>query len=340
MIRIELRSNLDRPVLDEILALIEAATEIEGHRPVGEHKYSHLAVGATGWVGVLAYEANRLVGYAHTRWNPAGRGPRMAVEVVVHPDWYSSDVARLLLWETRSVLARAGGGLLYLWVHRVDDPETTLARRLGFTVQRQLAFMTRPLDQVPAPWLPAGVELRPYRPDLDDDDFLEVNNAAFAGHPENGDWDREEFLQRRKRDWFEPEGLLLAWRAPAGEAKPRGPAGTDQRCVGFHWTKWHAHDSDEVPAHEPVGEVYVLAVHPDEQGTGLGRALLNAGLRHLHDRGCREAVLYVDCASTGAVGLYESDGFAIAYQEVCYQEEVAPVVAHPAAEVELTRPGF
>ena len=333
MIRIELRSSLDQTTLDEILALIEEATRIEGHRPVGEHKYSHLAVGATGWVGVLAYDRSdageRLVGYAHTRWNPAGRGPRMAVEVVVHPDWYGTDVARLLLWEARSVLARAGGGLLYLWVHRVIDPETTLARRLGFIVQRQLAFMTRDLSAPPpAPQLPAGVVLRPYRPDLDDDAFLAVNNAAFEGHPENGGWDHEELAVRRKREWFDPEGLLMAWR----------DGDDDGRCVGFHWTKWHGHDSDEVPAHEPVGEVYVLAVLPSEQGGGLGRALLRAGLRHLHTRGCRQAVLYVDCASAGAVRLYESEGFAIAYQEVCYQEQVAPVVDHPGAE--LTRPDF
>jgi mycothiol synthase len=239
----------------------------------------------------------------------------MAVEVVVHPDYYSTDVARLLLWETRSVLARAGGGVLFLWVHRVENPRTTLAARLGFTIQRELAFMARPLDTEPSePQVPNGVELRPYQADVDDDEFLRVNNAAFAGHPENGDWDRDDFLQRRKLDWFDPDGLIMAWRS-----------GT---CVGFHWTKWHSHDSDEVPAHEPVGEVYVLGVHPDEQGTGLGRALLLAGLRHLYQRRSRQSILYVDCANTGALALYESEGFTIQYREVCYQDFVAPVVSH------------
>ncbi len=325
MIRVELRSVLDQPVLDEILRLIEAATEIEGHRPVGEHKYSHLRVGAAGWVGVLAYDDDRLAGYAHTRWNAAGDVPRMAVEVVVHPDYYPTDVARLVLSESRSVLARAGGGLMYLWVHRVEDAEATLARRLGFAIQRQLAFMTRDLAEPPRPpRLPDGVELRAYRPDLDDGEFLRVNNAAFAGHPENGGWDVGELAERRKRDWFEADGLLMAWRG--------------DRCVGFHWTKWHAHDSDETPAHEPVGEVYVLAVAPEAQDAGLGRALLLAGLRHLHARGCRQAILYVDCASEGAVKLYESEGFTVAYREVCYQQLVSPVVAHTASD--LSRPDF
>ncbi len=315
MFRVELRTDLSQGVLDDIRRLIDEATQIEGHRPVGEHKYSHLAVGAAGWVGVLAYQDSRLVGYAHTRWNPRGTTPRLAVEVVVHPELYGSDVARLLLWETRSVLGRAGGGVLYLWVHRVDDPHDTLAVRLGFKVQRELAFMSRRLDEPPRePQVPDGVVLRAYRPDVDDDEFLRVNNAAFEGHPENGGWDRAELALRRAFDWFDPDGLIMAWRG--------------DRCVGFHWTKWHSHDSDEVPAHEPVGEVYVLGIDPDEQGTGLGRALLLAGLRHLYARECRQSILYVDRANTGAVKLYESEGFAVEYLEVCYEDVVAPVVSH------------
>jgi mycothiol synthase len=324
MLRIELRTTLSPDVLDEILALIEAATRIEGHRPVGEHKYSHLAVGARDWVGVLAYEQARLVGYAHTRWNPPGGRPRMAVELVVHPDWYDRDVARRLLEETRAVLARAGGGLLYLWVHRVEDARQTLAARMGFAVQRQLAFMTRRLDRRPDAVPPDGVTLRPYRPEVDDAEFLRVNNAAFAGHPENGGWGVAEFADRRRRDWFDADGLIMAWRG--------------HELLGFHWTKWHGHDSEEVPAHQPVGEVYVLAVHPDAHGIGLGRALLAAGLAHLFDRGCRLAVLYVDCSSTGALRLYQSVGFAVEYREVCYEQAVAAVVE--ALPADLLRPAF
>ena len=321
--RIELRSVLDQKVLASILELIDAATALEGHRPVGEHKYSHLRVGASGWVGVLAYEADRLVGYAHTRWNAVGSTPRMAFEVVVHPEHYDRDVARQLVYEARGVLARAGGGLMYLWVHRVEDAEKTLARRMGLSIQRQLGFMSKSLTRRPTTTAPpADVVLRPYRPDVDDDEFLRVNNTAFAGHPENGGWDHAELAERRKRDWFDPDGLIMAWRSG--------------RCIGFHWTKWHGHDSEEV-AHEPVGEVYVLAVHPEAQGLGLGRILLSEGLAYLYDAGCRQAVLYVDTASTSAVRLYESDGFTMAYREVCYEDYVAPVLALTADD--LSRPG-
>jgi mycothiol synthase len=322
MVRTEVHTTLDQELLDEILALIDEATRIEGHRPVGEHKYAHLAVGAAAWAGVLARRDGRLVGYAHTRWNAAGQRPRMAVEVAVHPQFAEGGaVAHRLLEEARALLAASGGGLLFLWVHRVEDPRTTLAARMGLSIERELAFMSRRLDARPdVPPLP-GVEIRPYRPGIDDDEFLRVNNVAFAGHPENGGWDHDEFARRRGYDWFDPEGLLMAWR--------------DGQLLGFHWTKWHAHDSDEVPAHEPVGEVYVLAVDPAIQGLGLGRTLLAAGLEHLWARGCRLAVLYVDRSSEDAVRLYEAAGFSLEYLEVCYEERV-PAVSRPADD--LSRP--
>jgi len=42
-------------------------------------------------------------------------------------------------------------------------------------------------------------------------------------------------------------------------SRKRGPD-----LVGFHWTKVHP---------DGVGEVYVVGVHPDAQGGGLGTAL-------------------------------------------------------------------
>jgi mycothiol synthase len=321
MTRISFHSHLDRDVLEEILELIDAATVADGHRPVGEHKYVHLAEGAPGWTGVLAHDGGKLVGYAHLRWNPRGDRPRLATEVVVDPAHRGGRIARVLLDETRQVVARAGGGLLYLWVHRVDDPRATLAAEMGFAIQRELAFMTIALDTpLPRGELPPDVVVRPYQPGNDDEELLRVNNAAFAGHPENGGWDLAELRGRLSREWFDPAGLLTAWR--------------DGRLVAFHWTKWHAHDSDEAPAHEPVGEVYVLAVDPAEHGQGLGRAMLREGLRHLQGRGCRLGILYVDTASRAAVRLYEREGFRTEYLEVCYQEQIPPA----AVDSDLDRP--
>ncbi len=116
-------------------------------------------------------------------------------------------------------------------------------------------------------------------------------NAAFAGHPEQGGWDRDTLEQRERETWFDPEGFLLHER--------------DGELAAFCWTKVH----DELDP--PAGEIYVIAVHPRAHGLGLGKALTIAGLRHLGGRGLTEALLHVDAGNPAAVGLYEHLGFGI-----------------------------
>ena len=315
MPHLHIRHALDADALCEITDLLETTTALEGHAPIGEHKMAHLRVGAEDWDGILAYadDHRQLIGYAHLRWNPAGADPRLAVEVVVHPEHRGEGVQAALLDQTRATVARAGGGRMFLWVHRVHDATETLAHRMGFAIQRELAFMRRPAEPAPpAEPDPEGVVVRPYDGTRDDAAFLEINNAAFPDHPENGGWDAAEFADRRALPWFDPGGLFMAFRREAD--------GSEGEPLGFHWTKWHSHDGDDAP-HGPIGEVYVLAVHPRAQGLGLGRHLLRVGMRHLASRS-DEIVLYVDCASAGPVGLYRSEGFDVVYREVCYVDEV------------------
>ncbi len=311
----EIHRHLDAAALADIRALVDTTTRLEGHAPIGEHKMAHLDIGAPDWDGILAYTSDgELIGYVHLRWNPGGDDPRLAVEMVVHPDHREEGVQAALLEATRRLVSRAGGGQMFLWVHRVDNAKETLAYEMGFAIQRELAYMRRPALPVPDPLDPPhGVTIRPYAGPEDDEAFLAINNAAFDGHPENGQWTAADFTQRRELDWFDPAGLFMAFRG--------------DQPMGFHWTKWHEHEpTDGHVPHGPLGEVYVLAVHPDAQGLGLGRVLLRHGMRHLASRS-DDIVLYVDCASTGPVALYRSEGFAQEYMEVCFSDDI------PAASV-------
>jgi ribosomal protein S18 acetylase RimI-like enzyme len=58
-----------------------------------------------------------------------------------------------------------------------------------------------------------------------------------------------------------------------------------------------------------VGHIFSLYVHPDAQGLGLGRALLEAATERLRAAGHREATLWVFAANTGARGFYERLGW-------------------------------
>jgi ribosomal protein S18 acetylase RimI-like enzyme len=82
--------------------------------------------------------------------------------------------------------------------------------------------------------------------------------------------------------------------APAGGP----PAGVIQ--LRFRWTVWwEAEDCW-------IEDVYV---EDAARGTGLGRALVQAGLDRARERGCRRADLDVDPENTPARALYRSLGF-------------------------------
>lgn len=321
--RITVATSLDQPLLRELEKLLAVVEEAEGAHPLGERKRIQLAADARDWTGVVARaDSGELIGYAHLRWRPADPHstdtsvrPRATVETAVHPEHDDPvGLTKTLLAEARAAVARAGGGLMHAWAHRVSDPEATTIAHTGFAVDRVLAVMTRDLPRRPeVPQPPEGVHLRAYRPGPDDAELLRVNNAAFAGHPEQGDWDAGTLAQRRALDWFDPEGVVLAWR--------------DGELLGFHWTKRHPPGSGDAPRatsdeETSVGELYVLAVHPEAQGLGLGRLLLAAGMAHLYDRQCRVALLYADTAQTGPMGLYESEGFTTRHYEVCYADRI------------------
>lgn len=132
-----------------------------------------------------------------------------------------------------------------------------------------------------------GLSFRGFRPGEDEDAWLRVNNRAFEGHPEQGDLGRGDLAERMELPWWDPAGLRL------------GVVG--DHVVGFCWTKVHP---------DRVGEIYVIGLDPEVAGQGWGRALTVEGLRHLHEeRGCAEAILYVDGANRAAMSLYADLGF-------------------------------
>jgi RimJ/RimL family protein N-acetyltransferase len=61
--------------------------------------------------------------------------------------------------------------------------------------------------------------------------------------------------------------------------------------------------------HPPEGEMFLLFVHPEHAGRGIGRALLDAAHDALRAAGCRESFLYTHEQNERALAVYEAAGY-------------------------------
>jgi mycothiol synthase len=270
-----------------IAALIEMAAAHDGVEPLGESKYLDLTQSGAG-TGLVWEEANSLRGYAHVL--PKANSGVCEVEMVLAPSSRTRETVAALL---DAGLAVAGERPLLWWTF--GDHLQELASEAG-RLQRSLHRMTGELPPPYLPDLPSWVDIRGFVPGINDDAWLEVNNAAFSGHPEEGNWDLATFRERQQRPWFRAEGLRMAW---AGD-----------RLAGFCWTKVHP---------DGAGEIYVIAVDPGFQGRGLGREIAREALWDLHARGCRRSFLYVDASNRTALSVYAALGFELDRIDRCFE---------------------
>lgn len=60
---------------------------------------------------------------------------------------------------------------------------------------------------------------------------------------------------------------------------------------------------------EPAGQILSIAVHPDCQGMGIGKALVGAGLNHLYSLGVDTVKLEVRPENASALKIYTDYGF-------------------------------
>lgn len=316
--------RLNASDVDAVAHLLDAVTEHDGLRPLSEHVWLHVkAGGEEHGLHVLGHTSTgAIVAYAHIDITDEVEGA--SAELAVHPEHRRRGLGRALV----DILLNASpDGRLRLWSHGEQAGSTALAESMGFQRTRVLWQMRRSLyAPLPRAVVPAGVEIRNFRVGTDEDVWLDLNARAFAHLPDQGGWTRSDLDLRIREGWFDADGFLMAWRG--------------ERLVGFHWTKvhgggghahahahgdgggGHAHahgDGEGHHHHPPIGEVYVVAVDPDERGSGLGRALTLGGLHLLRARGLDQVMLYVDASNTPAIDLYEGLGFARWDTDVLYR---------------------
>jgi mycothiol synthase len=318
--QVEIKRRMREGDIAAISVLLEAASIADGHRALGEHQWLDLVQGGReGFAGFVARESGRerIVAYAQIS---RGKGANWAVEYVVHPQWRSAGVElqQDLLKAALAEIGAQGGGHVHMWVPKPGPVNDAVAQAVGMRRGRDLVQMRRRLPVTEEATL---IAVRPFRPGEDELAWLEVNNRAFHGHPEQGSWDLATITERERQPWFDPSGFLLHER--------------DGRLAGFCWTKVHEPGDDLMSdAVVPdLGEIYVVAVDPDFQGHGLGRQLVLAGLASLWERGVGTAMLYVDHDNVSARRLYSSLGFVVDHTDRAYVADVPATAGQPAGAI-------
>lgn len=242
-----------------------------------------------------------------------GSERRVDIDVYVHPDIPQADRAavRVALFNVLldRVAERAGHAdnseLKVVAGCIVGDAEYELALAAnGFVAKRRFSRMRIDLaPDRPFPAAPDGVELEPFDPATDWEEWHSIFNASFADH-----WGHE----RRSLEDFraaveamdEPE--LDRWRF----------ARVDGRRAGVCQASGRYSDSGG-------GWILYLGVLRDARGRGVGRYLLEHALAAYAADGRTWAGLGVDTENvSGALRLYESVGMTPAMQIDAYERRV------------------
>jgi mycothiol synthase len=287
---------LDAPTFDwlrgaggaaDVRRIVELAEEHDGRGPLDEAALLKIAHRGLADATLLTCSSGASVaGFAYLHDLSSDRP---ALDLAVSPASRRQGLGRRLV-DAVLALPEATGPLT-AWAHGNHPGAAALAKHTGFDAVRELWLKRRSSTARLTVDTPDGYTIRPFRPGADDAGFLAVNAAAFATHPEQGSLDRRGLLERMAESWFDPDGFFVAER--------------DGEIVGYHWTKVH-----RTGRRPECGEVYVIGVDPSAQGSGIGKALLAAGLDHLRRRGMADVILYVEAANQGAVRLYERYGFS------------------------------
>ncbi|MCM0678018.1 GNAT family N-acetyltransferase [Micromonospora phytophila] len=311
-----------RPTLDDVPAILKVVHAADTFA-IGYPDFSaedvaecltapHVEPAADSWLGLDP--DGTVVAWAIID-NPTGVG-REFVEVYVDPDHGRPLRAPLLARQLTRVAERAAArGLPALTVRcAVYEPEKEWEQTLldaGFTLAKRYVRMSRPLAGLPTapPAPPAGVTVRPVRPDDDAElrTFHRIYDTAF----------------RDTLD-YEPQDHDR-WRARIGD--------------GTAWDEWFVAEVDGEPAgvlqssdqglDQNEGFVKNLAVLPGQRRRGVAAALLQHAFARYAAKGRSAAGLGVDLANpTAPVSLYRSVGLRDARIIDMYQLTV-PATACP-----------
>jgi mycothiol synthase len=172
----------------------------------------------------------------------------------------------------------------------------------GFAQVKEYWQMRWEDGELPPARLPDGFGLRPFRLDQDEQALTRVQNAAFADNWGFCPNTVEEITARVRLKSNVPDGILFIT--------------DDGAPAAYNWT--HRNEN----SHGVVGFIGMTGVHPSYRGTGLGTAVVVAGLEYLRSEGIATVELEVDSQNPPARDLYLKLGFQRVHRTVWYEKRL------------------
>lgn len=329
----------DHSLVARSTQLLDAVSAADGVAAFGEAFLRGIAE-PHGHRHALAFDDEQLVGILAVDGASAEQADEPTAEMAVAPNYRRQGVARGLITAADQQWQLAGP--VDVWAHGDLPAARAMAEALGARETRQLHKMAADADvrtqagatqrasfdqasgQAKAAVAARGLSVLSYKESaerfgaqLADQEWVRVNNEAFAWHPEQGGWDEARLQDARHTDWFDPEGVIMLWALPEAS----GEAQEDPRCLGFHWTKIPTEETAK-PQGQRAGEVYVVCLADEARGQGLGSAITMLGVGHLLHQGVGTVELYVEGDNEPAVATYRKLGFRIVHTDVVYRGEI------------------
>jgi mycothiol synthase len=246
----------------------------------------------------LAFADKRLVAYSSIEYSDTTDGERHYRSVgCLHPDWRRLGLGGTLMSHSEAQLrdlarreAYDGPRVLITWLDDLNLGGLELAHQRGYRRVRVYHHMTRPdMDDIDAPALPAGIEVRPVTREMLPqvwDAAAEAFRDHFGGH---------DFSDSARARWLEdplmePELLVVAFDGGEAIAGVQGAIDPDENEAAGYLCGWT----------DPV------FTRRAWRRKGLAFALLGRSLQQLKERGMTSAQLGVDSQNENrALGLYE-----------------------------------
>jgi ribosomal protein S18 acetylase RimI-like enzyme len=264
---------------------------------------------------LVAREGSRVLGWINVEptWQPNIGGdiyPYVGGEIVFQPSLVPvapgprADAVRAqLLRRAMRELAQRGKSELQLIVPEGDAAFGGVLEEQGFReIERMVSFRA---EMGPQEMKASGCVTRRMRAD-DLAAVIDLHNAAFEHIQKLHRWQRltreDLSLLEASVRGYDANGMIVAeWD---GRIAGYITAMTDPAYDGVHGTRrgW-------------IGFAQMgLAVSPDSQGLGVGRALMLAAMASLMQRGCQDVELITDRESEQAMGFYRALGFEVVRQ--------------------------